>query len=230
MSYQNLLRKARETAASGSASDRGSQRIGSKGVSSKTRSRFMDEDDSSKLSLVSRREEDATGDDFMSAVFNKVHASNQSLKEQMSLDQDGVKELDQSGQSFLKQLIQSESSGNPEAEITIKDGRKFVGLLQFGEDRLDDYQRETGAAFSQEDFQDDVRLQQVVANWHIQDIDKAINKLGASASGFDKNGLRAVAHLGGVKGMTKFVTSGGKYNTQDQNKTSLFDYYTKFSK
>tara|TARA_R110000787_G_scaffold231132_1_gene338601 strand:- start:1977 stop:2669 length:693 start_codon:yes stop_codon:yes gene_type:complete len=230
MSYGNLLRKARETAASGSASDRGNQRIGSKGISSKGRSRFMNEDDSQKLSLVSRRGEDASGDDFMSAMFNKVYASNQSLKEQMSSDQNETTGFNQSDQSFLDQLIKSESSGNPEAEIKIKDGRKFVGLLQFGEDRLDDYQRETGAAFSQEDFQDDVRLQQVVAEWHIKDIDKAISKLGASASGFDKNGLRAVAHLGGVKGMTKFVTSGGKYNTQDQNKVSLFDYYIKFSK
>ena len=41
--------------------------------------------------------------------------------------------------SFLDQLETSESSGKADAEITIKDGRRFVGKLQFGKARLQDY-------------------------------------------------------------------------------------------
>ena len=41
--------------------------------------------------------------------------------------------------SFLEQLEASESSGKADAEITIKDGRRFVGKLQFGKARLQDY-------------------------------------------------------------------------------------------
>ena len=40
--------------------------------------------------------------------------------------------------SFLDLLEQSESSGRSDAEITIADGRRFVGSLQFGEARLSD--------------------------------------------------------------------------------------------
>ena len=40
--------------------------------------------------------------------------------------------------SFLEQLEASESSGKADAEITIKDGRRFVGKLQFGKARLQD--------------------------------------------------------------------------------------------
>ena len=42
--------------------------------------------------------------------------------------------------SFLDQLEASESSGKADAEITIKDGRRFVGKLQFGKARLQDHQ------------------------------------------------------------------------------------------
>jgi hypothetical protein len=54
--------------------------------------------------------------------------------------------------SFIDQLTQSESSGQSDAEITIKDGRRFVGKLQFGEARLKDYQKATGSSFSQNDL------------------------------------------------------------------------------
>jgi hypothetical protein len=55
-------------------------------------------------------------------------------------------------ESFLQRLIQSESSGRSDAEITIQDGRRFVGQLQFGEARLQDYQRATGTSFTQDQF------------------------------------------------------------------------------
>jgi len=57
--------------------------------------------------------------------------------------------------------------------------------------------------------------------------DKEIDKLGDKAKGYDREGLKAVAHLGGIGGMKSFVRSSGMYNTKDQLGTSLQDYYDK---
>ena len=131
--------------------------------------------------------------------------------------------------SFLDQLITSESSGKADAEITIKDGRRFVGKLQFGKARLQDYQNATGTTFTQDEFIKDTALQDKVAAWHIADLDKAIDALGDAVADYDRDGLRAVAHLGGKSGMKKFVRSKGEYNPADELGTSLQSYYDKFS-
>lgn len=131
--------------------------------------------------------------------------------------------------SFLDLLEQSESSGRSDAEITIGDGRRFVGSLQFGEARLSDYQKATGTRFNQDEFIKDTALQDKVAAWHVADIDDAIDALGDAAAGYDRDGLRAVAHLGGVGGMQKYVRTKGEYNPADELGTSLSDYYEKFS-
>ena len=132
--------------------------------------------------------------------------------------------------SFLEQLEDSESSGKADAEITITDGRRFVGKLQFGKARLQDYQNATGTQFTQDEFIKDTALQDKVATWHIADLDKAIDALGDAAADYDRDGLRAVAHLGGKSGMKKFVQSKGDYNPADELGTSLQSYYEKFSK
>ena len=131
--------------------------------------------------------------------------------------------------SFLDKLIQSESSGDTEAEITIADGRKFTGALQFGAARLADYKQSTGRRFTQEQFKSDTVLQDEVARWHLADLDVAIDALGDTAKNYNRDGLRSVAHLGGKSGMAKYVKSGGQYNPSDELGTSLSDYYNKFS-
>lgn len=131
--------------------------------------------------------------------------------------------------SFLDQLEASESSGKADAEITIKDGRRFVGKLQFGKARLQDYQNATGTKFTQDEFIKDAALQDQVAGWHIADLDKAIDALGDDAAVYDRDGLRAVAHLGGKSGMKKYVRTKGQYIPSDALGTSLSDYYAKFS-
>lgn len=130
---------------------------------------------------------------------------------------------------FLARLTQSESSGNSQAEITIKDGRRFVGSLQFGSKRLSDYKSATGKRFTQDEFKANPALQDEVAQWHFKDIDQEIDDLGDAAKGYDRDGLRSVAHLGGKSGMRKYVKSGGQYNPADELGTSLQDYYDKFS-
>ena len=131
--------------------------------------------------------------------------------------------------SFLDLLEQSESSGRSEAEITIGDGRRFVGSLQFGKARLSDYKKATDKRFTQDEFIADKDLQKEVAAWHIADIDDAIDALGDTVAGYDRDGLRAVAHLGGVGGMQKYVRTKGEYNPADELGTSLQSYYDKFS-
>lgn len=131
--------------------------------------------------------------------------------------------------AFMQKMEQSESSGRSDAEITIKDGRTFTGLYQFGEARLSDYRKATGAKFTTQEFKEDEALQRKVASWHFKDIDAAIDKLGKEASGFDRDGLKAVAHLGGIGGMRKFVRTKGQYDPSDELGTSLSKYYQKFS-
>lgn len=134
-----------------------------------------------------------------------------------------------SNSGFMSRLAQSESSGDSNAEITIKDGRRFVGSLQFGAARLSDYKKHSGKTFTQDEFKADTALQDEVADWHLADIDKAIDALGDKAQGYDRDGLRSVAHLGGKGGMRQFVKSKGQYNPTDELGTSLQSYYEKFS-
>ncbi|NBT89052.1 MAG: hypothetical protein EBT51_12260 [Flavobacteriaceae bacterium] len=72
-------------------------------------------------------------------------------------------------------------------------------------------------------------VQQKVADWHFTDIQDAIDALGSEAEGYDRDGLKAVAHLGGVGGMKKYVRTKGEYNPSDELGTSLQSYYDKFS-
>jgi len=131
--------------------------------------------------------------------------------------------------AFMQKLAMSESSGDPNAEITVEDGRTFTGLYQFGDARLSDYRKATGAKFTRAEFQEDEALQQKVADWHFADIEDAIDALGSEADGYDRDGLKAIGHLGGVGGMRKYVRAKGQYNPSDALGTSLSDYYTKFS-
>jgi hypothetical protein len=131
--------------------------------------------------------------------------------------------------SFMRKMAMSESSGDPNAEITLEDGRTFTGLWQFGDARLSDYRKATGAKFTTAEFKEDEQLQQKVAEWHFADIQDAIDDLGDEADSYDRDGLMAVAHLSGIGGMRKFVRSGGTYNPSDSLGTSAQDYYNKFA-
>jgi len=147
-------------------------------------------------------------------------------------DPDTQKDTDRSEttmDSFLNKMAMSESSGRSDAKITLEDGRTFTGLYQFGDARMSDYRKATGAIFTTAEFKEDEALQQKVADWHFTDIEDAIDGLGSDADGYDRDGLKAIAHLGGVGGMKKYVQSKGQYNPSDSLDTSLSDYYDKFS-
>ena len=80
----------------------------------------------------------------------------------------------------------------------------------------------------QQSFANNPAAQNAVFATHLGNIDQAIAAT-PGANRFDQNGLRAVAHLGGVEGMQKFVASGGAFSPSDANGTSLSAYYNKFS-
>ena len=122
-------------------------------------------------------------------------------------------------------LEASESSGRTDAEITLDDGRKYVGLMQMGKARLEDYKKATNTSFTQEQFKNDPELQDKVGDWHLADIDKAIDALGEEAKAYNRDGLSAAAHIAGKPAMKKFVQYKGKYNPSDQLGTSAQDYY-----
>lgn len=133
---------------------------------------------------------------------------------------------------FADRLAQSESSGRSGVQISTRSGGReqtMTGLYQFSEDRLEDYKNQTGASFSVEDFRQDEDLQRDVFAWHMQDIDRVIDQNDFLDEGFDRDGLRAVAHLGGVTGMIRYARSNGEYNPEDEFGTSLSDYYNRFS-
>lgn len=130
-------------------------------------------------------------------------------------------------------LSSTESNGNPSAFRTNKDGESYGGVFQMGQLRLTDYNRIHGTNWTPETYTaSSVEEQKKVSDWHFADIDRVIHE-----EGFDKltgkmingvpvtvSGLTAVAHLGGVEGMKKFVRTNGTYNVQDELGTSLTEY------
>ena len=233
LKYQELLTKARKNRNTELASAVGSNRLRNIGASSGRGSQFIDENDDKKLGgIMGKRNvvpEDVNSEDFISYAYRQVLDSNDKLMGLINEGNENKDEVVDEGDAFEKQLNQSESSGNTKADRTNKDGKRFVGAAQFGEDRLDEARKALGIDFTIDEFKNSPELQKRVYGWHIKDIDKAINKLGELGKNYDKNGLRSVAHLGGIEGMNKYVKSGGQYNPKDELGTYLSDYYQKFS-
>ena len=135
---------------------------------------------------------------------------------------------------FQSALKKSESSDN--YMVVNKEG--YMGAYQFGDARLKDYKRETKEKFTNEEFLNDKDLQEKVYSWHVNDIVKYIQKnnldesIGKEVNGviITLNGLIAAAHLGGRLGMRQYVESvfDKKFNKEDSNGTSLFDYIKRF--
>lgn len=83
------------------------------------------------------------------------------------------------------------------------------------------------------DFLHNPQAQDAVFQSHVAGIDAAISQT-PGADRLDVNGLRAVAHLGGIGGMQQFVATNGAYNPGDNPNapgggTHLSDYYQRFA-
>lgn len=139
------------------------------------------------------------------------------------------------GSNVPRSLIHTESSGNFAAENDVEGsgGTGHFGVLQFSQDRI----REAIAAgaipeMTPDQFKANENAQIAASNWHFNDIDSYIQDRGLGqyvgqnigGTPLTMNSLRAVAHLGGRSGMTRFLESGGQYNPADAYGTSLSDY------
>ena len=146
---------------------------------------------------------------------------------------------------YTSALATSEGGNNPSA----LNAQGYAGQFQFGTGRLTDlgmYQPAQGEDPNSNawkgtlsipgypnvktlaDFRGNISAQNAVQAASRADIGQAISQTPGAQS-FDPNGLQAVAHLGGVAGMQKFVATNGAYDPADSNGTHLSDYYRRFS-
>ena len=129
---------------------------------------------------------------------------------------------------FNARIRMLESSDNDTKQITTKKGKLMTGALQFSEARLIDAKKALDIKFTTEEFKNSPELQRTVEAWHFKDIDRVIDSMGKKTKGYNRNGLRLVAHLGGITGMKNFVNKkleGKEYNPKDDFGTKLQDYY-----
>ena len=139
------------------------------------------------------------------------------------------------GSNVPRTLFTTESGGNFSAENDVEGsgGKGHFGVLQFSKDRI----REAIAAgaipeMTPQQFKANENAQIAASNWHFNDIDTYIQDrglgqyLGRNIGGtpLTMNSLRAVAHLGGKNGMTRYLETSGSYNPADAYGTSLSDY------
>jgi len=136
-----------------------------------------------------------------------------------------------------RSLINTESGGNWGArnnEVGSGGRPGHYGILQFGNARLDDARR-AGVIpqnMTPEQFMQSRDAQVAAANWHFQDIDNRIRRAGydryigqnIGGTPMTWDGMRAMAHLGGFGGLSKFIKSGGRSNPADSFGTSLAAY------
>jgi hypothetical protein len=132
------------------------------------------------------------------------------------------------GSPFRAALRMSESGGNH----SIVNSEGYGGLYQWGQPRLDDYNRATGQGVTMEQFLSDPALQEQAQSWHEQDILGDLGPyVGTVVNGIvmDEAALIGMAHLGGTAGARKFIETGGRYDPADSNGTNLSDYARKFA-
>jgi hypothetical protein len=128
---------------------------------------------------------------------------------------------------FRAAIRAAESSG----DYGVVNSLGYTGAYQFGQERLDDFNRTYGLSLTTDDLRTNPALQERVADWHFADIDRQLGHLaGASVNGLPltQNALRAMAHLGGLSGARRYVRTGGRYDPADINDTNLSDYHRRF--
>jgi hypothetical protein len=135
--------------------------------------------------------------------------------------------------SYRNALGISESGGNYSA--VNDDG--YTGKYQWGNDRLTDYNVAMGTDYTLKDLLKSPELQEKAQEWSEGDIMKCVDDNGLDAfygktiQGITMNpsALLGMAHIGGRAGMKQWLLTGGKYNPEDKNTTSISDYAAKFS-
>jgi hypothetical protein len=120
-------------------------------------------------------------------------------------------------------LAATESGGN----YSVVNSEGYTGKYQWGQARLDDYNRASGTSFTLDQFRSDPALQERAQAWHVQDITSQTGDLvGRVVNGVTMTpaAIVAMAHLGGIGGARKYVETNGAYDPADSNGTNLSDY------
>lgn len=137
---------------------------------------------------------------------------------------------------YPESLIETESGGDLTAYNDIVGFGGYVGhggRLQFGGSRLKEaadagvIPEMSALEFSQQPLE----VQEAVEQWHFRDINRYIDRkgldrfIGTEIAGvpITRNGIIAMAHLGGSPGARRFLESDGEYNPSDGT-TYLSDY------
>lgn len=133
-------------------------------------------------------------------------------------------------------MAASESGGN--WGITNSEG--YGGRNQFGAARLEDAfnagilpRKMTGREFAALPPEQQI----AVENWHWSDIDRQAERrglnrfIGQTVGGVPvtQAAIRGMAQIGGITGAKRFLETGGRYNPDDSNGTSIRDYGQRFS-
>ena len=147
--------------------------------------------------------------------------------------------------NLSNKLAESESSNRWDVSTNITTGSckggKAIGRWQFtacpnGKGHLDEFRNRTGAKFSNEQFRKSEDLQRAAMEWSLKNTEKIINKfnldkfIGRKINGVTvtREGMFAVAHLGGNGALKTFLRTNGRNDKEDQFGTSLTKYMAKF--
>ncbi len=125
--------------------------------------------------------------------------------------------------SVSESLARTESGGN----YSVVNSEGFTGKYQWGQARLDDYNRANGTDLTLAQFRANPQAQEAAQAWHERDILNNLGQyVGRTAGGIQmtEGAIIGMAHLGGIGGAKRFIESDGAYNPADSNGTSLADY------
>ena len=143
--------------------------------------------------------------------------------------------------NLTEKLAEKESTNNWNAKVELTKGSckggQALGKWQFTTCHLETFRNNNKKAkFTNDQFLKSPDLQKAVMQWQLKSINKFINKnnldkyIGRTINGVKvtREGLFAVAHLGGNGGLRQFLKSNGKLEESDQLGTSFTKYLAAF--
>lgn len=135
--------------------------------------------------------------------------------------------------AFRNALGISESGGDYSAVNDLG----YTGKYQWGNDRLADYNEAMGTDYTLKDLLKSPELQEKAQAWSEDNIMQYVKDNGLDAFygktirgiTLTPSAMLGMAHIGGRAGMKKWLLTGGEYNPEDKNSTSIADYAAKFA-
>lgn len=142
---------------------------------------------------------------------------------------------------WFRKIADRESSNRLDAiSVDKKTKAKYYGLYQFGEARMSDHKRATGAKYSTSEFLKSEQLQKEVRDWSFKNSQESIKRngldryLGTSVGAIHDvtvPGIIAMMHIMGSSGAVKYFKNDGRAGSdpKDQYGTKGSDYANAFA-